>query len=227
MWVIGGMFSALLLVKPTFGAPALILLGLWFLSRRKWRGIAGIIIGSLLLYVLGAVVNPRWPLQFLNMGQQKVGEYLGTQPTLLNAAGFVCRRSPICSYGLGAAVSLVLIGVVILLIFRKTRPLDAVEAMSLILTASLLVTPYLWSYDFVLLIIPLSWIVHQLILRTKSYWVPILFLIAVDIMAGAGLYLQSQSPQKDLWNILLPLVLLGMLIWMTRPSSTAAEKPGI
>jgi hypothetical protein len=223
MWMIGGMLSALLLVKPTFGAPALVLLGLWFLSRREWRGIAGIFVGSLFLYTLGAVVNPQWPLQFLIMGQQKVGEYLGTQPTLFNAAGFFCQRSPVCSYGLGAALSLVLIGVVILLIFRKTRTLDSLEAMGLILTTSLLVTPYLWSYDFILLIIPLSWIVHQLILRTKSYWVPILFLIILDITAGAGLYLQSQSPQKDLWNILIPLTLLGMLIWMMWPSQQPVE----
>jgi hypothetical protein len=227
MWMIGGMLSALLLVKPTFGAPALILLGLWFLSRREWRGIVGIIAGSLFLYALGAVVNPQWPLQFLGMGQQKVGEYLGSQPTLLNAAGFICQRSLVCSYGLGAALSLVLIGVVTFLIFRKTRPLDFLEAISLILTTSLLVTPYLWSYDFVLLIIPLSWIVHQLILRTKSYWVPILFLIVLDIAAGAGLYLQSQSPQKDFWNILLPLALLGVLIWLLRSSHPPAEKPGL
>jgi len=226
MWLIGGMLSALLLVKPTFGAPALILLGLWFLSRREWRGIVGIITGSLFLYALGAVVNPQWPLQFLVMGQQKVGEYLGTQPTALNVAGFFCQRSPACSYGLGAAVSLVLIGVVVFLIFRKTRLLDSLEAMSLILTTSLLVTPYLWSYDFVLLIIPLSWIVHQLILRTKSYWVPILFLITLDIIAGAGLYLQSVSPQKDLWNILIPMALMGMLIWMIQPFSNTTEKAG-
>jgi hypothetical protein len=225
-WIAGGMLSALLLVKPTFGAPALILLGLWFLSRREWRGIAGITAGSLLLYVLGAMLDPRWPIQFLGMGQQKMGEYLGTQPTVLNLTGFFCRQGPACSYGLGAAASLIVVGVTVLLLFRKTRPLDSLEVMSLILTVSLLVTPYLWSYDFVLLIIPLSWIVHQLILRTKSYWVPILFLIVLDVAAGAGLYLQGQAPQKDLWNILLPLTLLGLLIWRMWPASNVTGISG-
>ena len=213
-WFAGSLLAALLLVKPTFGAPALALLCLWFISRREWRGLAGVATGSLLLYALGAVTDPAWPVKFVSMGQQKLGEYLGTQPTLLNLAGFLCRTSPACSYGLGAAGSLILIGVAGYLFFRKNGSLSALEAMSLILTVSLLVTPYLWSYDFVLLIIPLAWIVHELILRTKSYWVPISFLIVLDMAAGLGLYLQNQSPQKDLWNILLPLVLLGLMIWL-------------
>jgi Glycosyltransferase family 87 len=223
-WFTGGMLSALLLIKPTFGAPALILLGLWFLFSRGWRGILGIATGSLLLYVLGAIANPQWPIQFLGSGQQKIKEYLGQQPTLLNLAGFLCKQGPACSYGLGAVFSLVLVGLTVFLLFRKARPLDSLEAVSLILTVSLLVTPYLWSYDFVLLIIPLSWIVHQLILRTRSYWVPIVFLIFLDVAAGTGLYLQNLSPQKDLWNILLPLFLLGMMIWMMQSPVSAAEK---
>lgn len=212
-WIAGGMLSALLLVKPTFGAPALILLGLWFLSRREWRGIAGITAGSLLLYALGAIMNPQWPIQFLGMGQQKFGEYLGLQPTLLNLAGFICKKNPACSLGLGVTASLILVGVTAYLFFRKGRPLNALEAMSLILPVSLMITPYIWSYDFILLIIPLSWLIHQMIRRTESYWVPILFLIFWDVAAGLGLYLQGGSPQKDLWNIMLPMTVLGLLIW--------------
>ena len=215
-WTAGGMLSALLLIKPTFGVPALFLLGLWFLSRRVWQGVAGIVAGGLMLYGIGALADPQWPVVFLRMGQMKIGEYLGLQPTILNLASFACHKDLICSYGLGLVLSAVLLIITILLIFSKKRLLTTLEAMSLILTVALLITPYLWSYDFILLIIPVSLIVHELILHSASYWVPISFLIALDFTAFLGLYLQGQSQFKDLWNVVLPLVILVLLIWLIK-----------
>jgi len=228
-WTAGGMLSALLLIKPTFGVPALFLLGLWFLSRRVWQGVAGIVAGGLILYGIGALADPQWPVVFLRMGQMKIGEYLGLQPTILNLASFACHKDLICSYGLGLVLSAVLLIITILLIFSKKRLLTTLEAMSLILTVALLITPYLWSYDFILLIIPVSLIVHELILHSASYWVPISFLIALDFTAFLGLYLQGQSQFKDLWNVVLPLVILVLLIWLIKnpPAKIPSESKGI
>ena len=218
-WIAGGMLSAILLIKPTFGVPALFLLSLWLLFRRAWLGVAGIAAGGLILYGIGALADPQWPIIFFGMGQTKIGEYLGLQPTILNLASLACHKDVICSYGLGLILSALLVIITILIFLRKNRPLAALEAMSLILTVSLLITPYLWSYDFILLIIPLSFIVHQLILRSTSYWVPISFLIAFDFTAFLGLYLQGQSQFRDLWNVLLPFVILVLLIWLIKTDS--------
>jgi hypothetical protein len=215
-WLAGGMLSAILLVKPTFGIPALILLGFWLLSRRAWLGAVGIVAGGLLFYGIGAVADPQWPVVFLRMGQTKVGEYLGLRPTVLNLAGLACHKGVVCSYGLGLIASGFLLFMAIRLFFHKDKPLAALEAMSLVLTVALLITPYLWSYDFILLIIPVSFIVHELILYSASYWVPISFLIALDVLAFLGLYLQGQSQFKDLWNIVLPFIILVLLIWLIR-----------
>ena len=222
-WAAGGMLTTLLLVKPSFGAPTLFLCGLWLISRREWRGIIGMAAGSLLLYGLGAVADVQWVVKFLSIGQQKMGEYLGLQPTLMNLAGFICRKSLGCSIGLGMSVSLILVAVTAYMFFRKDKPLNALEAMSLILTVSVLITPYIWSYDFLLLIIPLSWLVYQMIRRTASYWIPISFLIILDLAAGLGLHLQSMSPQKDLWNIILPLILLVLIIWFMQLSPVSKK----
>jgi hypothetical protein len=213
--LMGGSFLSLLLLKPQLGAPILAITGVWLIFRRDWRGIAGIFLGGLLLLAVGLAGDAQWVGKFINISQQKLGLAFGSQPTVFSLASLLCTKDQTCTIGLGGIVSVGLIRWMAYLFFRKSRELSALVAISFAIPLGMLITPYLWSYDHILLVVPFAWLVYQIIRRTEKYIVAMLFLTLMDIAAAIGLYLQGFRPEKDFWSILVPaltLVLMGIFI---------------
>lgn len=218
----GALFSVLLL-KPQLGVPILGVIGLWMLIRRDWRGLSGLAGGSLFLFVLGALRDLHWVQEFLNISQQKLGSTFGDQPTLFSIATRLCSYQQNCTIGLGLLLSGLCVAGVAYLLFRKGKTLSALEVFSLAAPFGMLVTPYLWSYDHVLLLIPFIWLAYWLILRTKTYTVAMVFLVLMDALAAVGLSLQDF---KDFWNFIVPLSALLLTIAfviLPRPPSLAQQ----
>lgn len=209
----GGMLLAFLLLKPQLGLPVLAGMGLWILVRRDWRGLSGMAAGALLLFLIGAAGDLYWVGKFLNVSGQKFGLAFGSQPTLFSLASLLCAGAEGCATGLGALLAFGLAGAVALLFFRKAKELSALQALSISAPMGMLVTPYLWSYDHILLLVPFTWIAYQLIRRTEKYIFAMLFLVVMDVAGGVGLVLQGASPQGDFWNFVIPLVTIGLSIW--------------
>lgn len=223
---LGGLVFSILLLKPQLGVPILAVMGLWMLFRRDWRGMAGLATGGLLLFVIGEIADLYWVTRFLGVSQQKFGLTFGFQPTLFSLASLVCGGGNACTLGLGGLLSLALLGLVVYILFRKAQTLSALDAFGLAAPLGMLVTPYLWSYDHLLLIIPLIWLTDQLIVRSKKFVFAVLFLIVMDVLAGFGFYLQGIAPEKDFWNIGIPLlILLLVLFFISRPRIESEIQP--
>lgn len=219
----GGIVFSILLLKPQLGVPILAGIGLWMLFRRDWHGLSGVAAGTAILFIIGEVGDLLWVTKFLAVSQQKFGLAFGSQPTVFSMAGLVCANGPVCTLGLGSLLSLALGSCMARILFLKAGELSVVEAFSLAAPVGMLVTPYLWSYDHILLIIPLIWLVYQLILRTEKFTYAMLFLIAMDAVAGLGFFLQGVRPEKDFWNFTVPLLTLILVVCFV---ALPLRKPG-
>jgi hypothetical protein len=99
----------------------------------------------------------------------------------------------------------------------------------------MLLPPYVWSYDYVLLIIPWGFICFEGIQRTASYLASTLFLIALDALSFgmmALFWMNPESPaltiQRDMWSIWVGILTLVTAWWMVfRAPAGGGEAPGM
>ncbi|MEI7846561.1 MAG: hypothetical protein WCK35_12225, partial [Chloroflexota bacterium] len=95
--------------------------------------------------------------------------------------------------------------------------LSPLMAFSAAIPIGVLLPPYLWSYDYVLLIIPICYISFDLIRRWESYLQATIFLLLLDVISIAGLIMFWMNPesnaltiQRDMWSIWVALLVLLM-----------------
>ncbi len=219
-----GMVFSLLVLKPQLGVPILALLGLWMLFRRDWRGLVGMAAGGLILFAIGLAADLHWVTRFLGVSQQKFGLSFGTQPTIFSMASLLCSGVQSCTLALGGVLSLALAVWIAFIFFRKAQALSAMQTFAIAAPLAMLVTPYLWSYDHILLIVPLVGLSDQLIVRTKKFFFAVLFLIVIDVLAGFTFSLQNTPARMDFWSISVPLIILLLTTFFTLrplPEATA------
>ena len=109
----------------------------------------------------------------------------------------------------GVPAALLLLIYLVLLV--KTR-LTPATAVGYALTLMLFLTPYTWSYDQLLLLIP---IVTLLLDRSGGRYPAIraaIFFLSLDLLALL-LFLLALHFQQELWNAGLPLVVLVFIVW--------------
>ncbi len=147
-----------------------------FAQRALWLTIAA----GLFLAVIGFVADPAWPLNWY----QSLGRYReipGVQTCGL------CSSLPVALLKLltgqestfaSVWLSIFLVaGLALVLFWRyRSRKMDAALFMSLSAVITLLIDPYLLNYDYILLILPLLWLVRQSRLVWLPYFVPWLLL---------------------------------------------------
>jgi hypothetical protein len=98
-------------------------------------------------------------------------------------------------------------------LWRHHRRFTAWEAFNLIIPLGFVSTIYLWSYDQLLYIIPITWITGKLVEKTKTYAYAFLFLIVLDVLAFIALVVEADT-HKDLLSIVTTMLTLGMSLWL-------------
>ncbi len=126
------------------------------------------------------MVRPGWMEAFLALGSSKGGVVSAYTPTWWGISGFICQRSDTCSswLGLGGSILISLAGIAALVRYRKQWNLW--QAGAFITCIGLLVTPYLWAYDQILLLYPVVWLAMALFKRGNrliSILIPLIFAI--------------------------------------------------
>ena len=225
-WFLGGLLAALVILKPTLGAPILGLLGLWLLATRRWRALAGLGAGLLALLALGLARDPNWVGEFLTVGQWKLSTGFGFSPSLWGMAGAMCGHAPACTTGLGAALAglLALAAAAGVMVFAKR--LSGLPLVALSIAVALLVTPYIWAYDQILLLLPITLLLGELIRRGRVFLLNALAFLALDIVGLALLFLALRTGE-DVWSALLPLLVGAALAWLiagTRDLTSATSQ---
>ena len=181
----GGIAAGLLAVKPQtaigFGAAALGLA----IFRRRWRFVGGAVVATLALAGLSQLLRPGWILEFIS-GAGVLSGSIADRATIWNLAG---------SWPLAVVIVALLLAAVVALIRR--RGADDTAVLGLAVPFSLLIAPYAWDHDYVVLAIPWSLTIayamelRPLLRRTLLYSTvgvaaPLLWIIAAVVAPLLG-----------------------------------------
>lgn len=146
-----GAVLALGLFKPQIVA----LVPLYFLARRNWAALGGWMVTAAMLIVLSvAIVGVGGALAYARLlasGQMagivtELGWQMATIPSMLR----------LLWPGIGAIVVILVDGLVLGLYLHRVGRLDRDEAFALTIVVTVLLTPYLFLYDFGILLLPVA-----------------------------------------------------------------------
>jgi hypothetical protein len=218
--LLAGIALAGLALKPPL-LTIVALIGIWLLFRRNWKAIGGIALGGVGLFVIGLIQDPLWVSKFLGAGENLLGMRLGHQPTILSYTRLACSGNMTCAFISYAFVVLALVALFTLFIWKKHETLSPLMAFSAAIALGVLLPPYIWSYDYTLLIIPICFVVFELIRLRATYIHSTLFLLLFDVLSIVGLVLFWMNPdsdaltiQRDMWSIWVAVLALGVTWWM-------------
>jgi hypothetical protein len=206
---VAGLFLGLLTFKPHIG----ILIPIALLAARQWRAILGAVTGALALNAAALLVFglPTWA-DFLK-GTVFFGRML--QSDLLDpgklqsvfGAMRVWGASPSLAITVHAVVALAAAAVVAVVAYRSPRN----PALGpVLISATLIATPYILDYDLTLLAFPMAWVLGQAI-RTGFLRGEKLTLFAAYVLP-----LVSRILAMKLSVPIAPLVLIALLIVSVR-----------
>ena len=218
--LLAGVVLSLTLLKPPQGATLLFLAGIWFLARRNWKAIYGVAIGGIALLVIGMIQDPLWVIKFFGASQAVMDRTQGIHSNVWAFAYLACNETSPCWTLLGAALSLILLGVAGFFLWKEQAKWSAWEAFNFMIPIGFVSTIYLWAYDQIPYLIPIVWIIGTLVQKSRSYIYAFLFLIVLVLYSLYAL-VQQASTDKDLWSLGTTLLILISLFIANR----IKEKP--
>jgi hypothetical protein len=215
-WFWGGFLLGLLALKPNLGFIIILLVALWLLLNRHWRALCGILSFGIISLIAGLIYDPTWVVQYLYVGSNKLAETFGGSPTVWGLGALISHNQITATLIFGSLTGLlVLFGFfrVLLSAHAIMRPVDVV---ALAVCVTLLVTPYTWTYDQLLLILPLTTAILAMDRMGVRFLLTASVFLAIDVLAVILLIFDTLL-QVEIWNVLVPLAVFGLcLVYLTR-----------
>ena len=84
--------------------------------------------------------------------------------------------------------------------------------ISIAILASIMVTPYMWAHDHIMLVLPFAYLLTTLIDKEISFLYTGLAILAF-ILFAFGMIFVAMPTQQDQWSVLVPFVFLGIFMW--------------
>jgi hypothetical protein len=178
----------LLTFKPHVGALVLVSALGWLIGSRgsfKWRALRAILIAGIALFLLGFLADAAWIVRYPAMLLNYQGE--GNVSSCSECASLPVYLSRWFFDGsLRQAVDIALVLLVICLVLfhlvRKALLGSHASFLSAALLVTLLVSPYLYNYDFILLLAPFAFLLEgksliQKLVVAMCYLVPSLLIV--------------------------------------------------
>jgi len=207
--------AVLLTFKPHIGALILLSVLVCLIAGRDSfgrRAMRSILIAGVLLFILGFVADPAWPLSYPKMLLDYQGE--GNVASCSECASLPVWLSRWFFDGSLAKAAMIAVGLLIVLagmfsVIRNVLLRSPVLLVTSTLLITLLVSPYLYNYDFILLLVPFAVLINdgniaQRMVVIICYLVPTfaiafygrdgnISLMAVTIVITSLLYLRTNS----------------------------------
>ncbi len=223
---LAGFALALTILKPPQGVTILALAGILFLARRDWKAILGMGLGGIFLLLLGIVRDPLWLVKFRGASEVVLDRTLGIQSNIYSFTYLACSQNVSCMWIFGTIGTILALGLGGVYLWRNRERLTPWEAFNVILPLGFVSTIYLWSYDQLLYVIPITWIAAKLIERTKSYIPAFIFMIVLDLFSFIALVVQANT-RKDLLSIVTTVLILGMCLLLMHYWKLKSEQPSL
>lgn len=180
-------------------------MALWWLHQRRWSTIAGGLAGALALLGASWLVQPGWLVQWLNVRSKT--EVVTITPTVW---GLAADLTADWWLPLGIALTVLVTTAVGLYLFLPlAHPEPVVVAIAL--SASLLTTPYTWTYEHTLLLLP--WI--RLFARLPRPWARAVWLVLAWLLPWILFAIAAVRVQES-FSFVSPVLALLLVMWASR-----------
>jgi len=207
-WIWGGIIISLSVLKPNIGIPMLALISVYLFFRKYYQGFIGMLLAFIMMAVMACVYNPNWIWEYFEVLKSKQAQTFGYTPTIWGLAAFVSQFNLSTTLLTGSFITLPLL-VMYIIIVTKLKGITPLEAVSFSVIIALLITPYLWPYDQIILVFPIVVIMATVRKVTNLYLRSALVFLIVDIV-GFLLYWISIKIQMENLNSILSLLVLGI-----------------
>jgi hypothetical protein len=223
-WKQGAMLLAVLALKPNLGIPMIGLLAVYLILQKQISSLITIIISDVLLLCVGLIQNPNWVLDFWRAGNTKLSQTFGFSPTIWGVSAFVTNYNLHYTLGIGICISFLFLTAYLYLLARGKIIPSPSMAVSLAVVITLLLTPYTWPYDQLLLAAPIITVVMKLAKDGYGYLPVALLFPGIDVLALIMLGI-SGIIQMEIWNVSIPLIIFILLIWCLSRNRSISQVP--
>ena len=194
-----GVSAAGLALKPQVAAFVLPLVLARSLVQRRWRVAAAAIVLGAVAVAVSLAVDPRWPSGWLG----EVGRRSLSIAQFATVWGF---SADVFGTPLPGGVLLAIVVGAVLAIARRDAFGD-LPFLGVAIPVSLAATPYIWSYDFLVLAVPWALVLAEL--QRASGARRLLFLVALIVVASLlpwVLYALAFTRGRETWSVAVPIV---------------------
>ena len=216
-WFVGAILVTLSVLKPQLGFPVLAFLTVWLIIRRLWKGLLGESITLFGLFSLGWIFDHSWFLHWIEIGRSKIEPLFCCTPTLWGLGSLTCNFKIGCGFALGM-ISAIILCVILLIILARIPIRDARFALGFSIPVALLVSPYIWTYSQVSLVIPILIILGVLSGRQLPYMLVAPFTLYISLFSS-GIVFLSIKIGEDVLSSLVPAAVMVILLLVYRYSN--------
>ena len=161
---IAGVISVFLLIRPNAVIYFYPVMLIWIILQKRWKFLIGSGLTGLILLFGSELYRPGWISVWISYTVGTGGKlytYAQFTPTLEGIfADYGTGVPPMILFSLSSVIILSLILLGIVACFNKNH--SAGFILSLLVTISLCISPYVWNYDQILLLFPLIYLVQSI-----------------------------------------------------------------
>ena len=225
-WFWGGFLLGLLALKPNLDLPILLLLAIWLLRRKRWTALFGTLVSGIFVLIAGLIYNPAWVVQYWHVGSNKLAGTFGGSPTVWGLGALICHNHATCTLTLGGLAALLVLLGFFRIVLRSRATLQPVPVLALAVTVTLLVTPYTWTYDQLLLILPAVGITLAMDKLVYRFALVSLWFLGMDVRVVVVLFFDA-TLHVEILNVVFPGIVLGLYAWCQTLWIRKAARPGV
>jgi hypothetical protein len=208
-----GIYTAALSVKPHTAAGFAAAVLLFAILRRRWRVVGASGAVALGLAGLSQLLRPGWLSEFLTRATELSGS-IGDRATIWNLAG---------SWPQAVLTIALLLALVVVL--TRQRVVNESDVLGFAVAFSLVVTPYAWSHDYIVLAIPWSMTIGHA--RPLPPLPRYLLTVSTVIVAGPVLWILPAVATvrgSESLSVVVPMITAVLLAFAIR-WSVSGRKP--
>ena len=208
-----GMILSLIVLKPNIFILFMPLFAFWLLLRKRWSIIGGGVAGLTVMLILSWLILPGWIVGWVAVRSKTA--VVTITPTVWGLAADLFGSG---WFFPGLVLAVLLTIWVSWYIFTR-KELSDTAVLSLALAASFLVTPYMWTYEHALLLIPWLWSFTMLSPRKLAQ---IIFFIMAFALPWIMFVISAIRLQESL-SFIVPLSTIALIIFTHKRFSLSAE----
>ena len=225
-WFWGGFLLGFLALKPNLGIIVIVLLAIWLLPQKRWTALWGTLVSGIFVLIAGLIYNPAWVVQYWHVGGNKLAETFGGSPTVWGLAALICRNHSTCTLTLGGLAALLVLLGFFWTVLRSRATLQPVTVLALAVTVTLLVAPYTWTYDQLLLILPAVGITLAMDKLGHSFALVSILFLGMDVIVVVILFFDAML-RVEILNVVFPSIVLGLFAWCQTLWMRKTTRPGV